>query len=886
MSRAVCLIPVFNNASTIAEVVAGCRKLGLKVVAVDDGSRDDSSQRARKAGATVLLFHKNRGKGAALRDGFSYILNEFPGAEFVITLDADGQHDPADIPRLLAEAGAGNVLVIGSRTLDKMEMPALRRIANRSISSLISALLNLKIIDTQSGFRVIPIRLLKEKKFSQSRYAIETEMLFAAKSIGLNIAEVPVKTVYFEKSNFYPKKDLINLFDILAVAAMNGVPLVLKADDRWKTVAATALVAFALILQFNLAFLPLGTASKKRMPLFSKLSLNESTKEKLAVFEWLRSNTPQDAIIFAPRHEGHHIMALADRSAIVSSKVYPSESSKVAARIRDVVRFFFTTNPSEARGILEKYQASYVLIPKANDWFGLCREIAVCHWVTVHRNNAARSFTAGNLTPEGKQRTIIGKLFSGADVPFLKRIWESPSYLVYRVIDASPQAKCEFDSEERQAIVDFVLGKDSSHSLLERHCGIRITFWENGVRRFLGERSADLSLKENIRRLLSEYLGKPGAAEAVEFTVYDPAFSKFTATSFVALQGKVRSAKVETLSAAELRSHIRNALEWLLSLERSDGTFRQFIDPQDLDLQESEPRDIAIDALGSWTLVEGYAAFRDAKYLGAARRGLEAAEASIYSGKAVRTNALSFLLMARLRLWEITRDARQLLIAAQHRKALESLITSDFWVPERFKFKNGEPLPADKEHTNIATHVAFWALTRFYESTRQSPPEELLKFALTLRHRFLVNHIVKRDLDLAETARLINGFATLEKITPESLDATLSYQIARWLVDFQYVDRRRDGAFPLHPETSEIDTNSVGRTVEGLVFAGEKFRASALRGLSWLSRMQYDEESLYFVPPTERGLLLGGLRSSPDKTLAPLGAAAHFILSGLWYLEH
>ena len=113
--RAICLIPVFNNALTIAGVVQGCRRHGLAVVAVSDGSTDGSAEAARNAGAVVLDFKRNRGKGAALADGFSYVLREFPEAEFIVTLDADGQHDPADVPRLLEAAKDGNSLVIGSR---------------------------------------------------------------------------------------------------------------------------------------------------------------------------------------------------------------------------------------------------------------------------------------------------------------------------------------------------------------------------------------------------------------------------------------------------------------------------------------------------------------------------------------------------------------------------------------------------------------------------------------------------------------------------------------------------------------------------------------------------------------------------------------------------
>jgi hypothetical protein len=888
----------------------------------------------------VVSFSKNRGKGAALIDGFSYVLREYSEADLVVTLDADGQHDPTDISRLIEAAKDGNSLVIGSRVEDPNEMPFLRRIANRAVSGFVSRLAGEQIADTQSGFRVFPARFIRERKFSQVRYGIETEMLFAAKSAGLVIREVPIKAVYFSKTPISWRKDLINLFDIVCLALTKGSRVALRRRNAWNGFALAAILATALIWQFNFSLDPLERDLVRGKAIFSKLAPDVDVQEKLAVFDWLQRNTPSDAIILAPRFEGHRIMALANRRAIVSSKVYPSESADVAARIRDTARFFFSTDDSEAIRILRQYRASYVLIPRTRDWFGLCREIFVCQWVSVHKNRTAKTIGAGDLTPEGARRTLVGKLLGKAKVPFLQKVWDSPSYLVYRVVEASAPARCELTDEERGSIARFIRsGGIADGGALDKPCGVSISIWSDGIKRYTGAAEGK-TLRTGIRALLADFLGDPAKAEAIEIAVWDedseyplstaafrsgalepdhgyrlalngkstyafPAFPaseltrngsalpvdaklvSFPADAFVDIRGALRRADFLRWSDETLRLRTKSALDWILRLQRHDGTFRNFMNPFDPDAVEPEPRDVALDALGAWALAEGYAEFPDPRYLVAARRGLARVEEELESGNAVRTNASSFALSGHLALWGATRDGGHREMARIHAERLRSLISKDLWVPERFLVSHGSARPVRGEYTRIATHVAFWALAHYYATLDTAVPDNVKALAEMLRKRFLMNRIVERNLNLAETARLANGFRAFATIPGEEEFSVVAETVGRWLVEFQYRDRPDvlDGAFPENPETSSVDTNSVGRVAEGLVFAGSDYRDEARMAFRWLMRMQYTPESLYFVPPNARSSLVGGLAANLSNRTAPIGAASHFAFSALWYLR-
>jgi len=189
----VALIPGYQEGPRIAAVVAGSRRY-LAVVVVDDGSTDDTAAQAEAAGATVLVQRPNAGKGAALRAGFRHALEN--GATAVVTLDADGQHDPAEIPAFLAAFEAtGAELIIGRR--DFATMPVVRRLSNTLGGWVFSMAVGRTVPDNQSGYRLIGRRLMTALLDStEAGFEFEVEMIARCIALGLPIADVPIRTIY------------------------------------------------------------------------------------------------------------------------------------------------------------------------------------------------------------------------------------------------------------------------------------------------------------------------------------------------------------------------------------------------------------------------------------------------------------------------------------------------------------------------------------------------------------------------------------------------------------------------------------------------------------------------------------------------------------------
>jgi len=191
--RVIALVPAYREAPRIAAVVAGALR-HLPVVVVDDGSDDGTAEAAEAAGATVLRQRPNAGKGAALRAGFRHALAA--GAEAVVTLDGDGQHDPAEIPAFLAAWEARHApLIIGCRTFS--QMPPVRRLANTLGTATFSWAVGRRIPDNQSGYRLIG-RVLMERLLEsrEQGFEFEVEMITRAIRDGLAIDWVPIRTIY------------------------------------------------------------------------------------------------------------------------------------------------------------------------------------------------------------------------------------------------------------------------------------------------------------------------------------------------------------------------------------------------------------------------------------------------------------------------------------------------------------------------------------------------------------------------------------------------------------------------------------------------------------------------------------------------------------------
>jgi glycosyltransferase involved in cell wall biosynthesis len=200
--RVIALIPGYQEGPRIAAVVAAAGR-HLPVVVVDDGSTDDTAAQAEAAGAVVIRQVPNAGKGTALRRGFRHALER--GAEAVVTLDADGQHDPDEIPAFLAAFDASRPeLVIGRR--DFGEMPLVRRLSNRLGGLLLSASLGRNVPDNQSGYRLIGRRLMGALLDShEDGFEFEIEMIARCIALGLPIEWVPIRTIYAgEPSHIQP----------------------------------------------------------------------------------------------------------------------------------------------------------------------------------------------------------------------------------------------------------------------------------------------------------------------------------------------------------------------------------------------------------------------------------------------------------------------------------------------------------------------------------------------------------------------------------------------------------------------------------------------------------------------------------------------------------
>lgn len=203
----IALIPAYNEQEHISTVISLARQY-LPVLVVDDGSKDRTAELAEAAGAEVLRQVPNQGKGAALIAGFHHCLAH--GYEAVITLDADGQHDPSEIPLFLESLAQHPVgLIIGKRNY--AEMPLRRRLPNALGKWLFSLAVGQDIPDNQSGYRLITRPLLELLlKNEEHGFEFEVDMITLCLKQRLGLGWVSIRTIYAgEKSHIRPLKHLV-----------------------------------------------------------------------------------------------------------------------------------------------------------------------------------------------------------------------------------------------------------------------------------------------------------------------------------------------------------------------------------------------------------------------------------------------------------------------------------------------------------------------------------------------------------------------------------------------------------------------------------------------------------------------------------------------------
>lgn len=209
------VIPLYNEAAIISDVVTALREHFDHIVCVDDGSSDGSAEQARRAGAIVVQHPVNLGQGAALQTGIEFALGH-NGADFVVTFDADGQHRVEDALAMLARARQENLaIVFGSRFLDDRTRPgALKKLVLKTAVWVTNMTTGLTLTDAHNGLRVIRRDAASTLRLQQDRMAHATEIVLQLGRTGLPWAEQPVEVLYTDYSKA-KGQGLLNAVNIL-----------------------------------------------------------------------------------------------------------------------------------------------------------------------------------------------------------------------------------------------------------------------------------------------------------------------------------------------------------------------------------------------------------------------------------------------------------------------------------------------------------------------------------------------------------------------------------------------------------------------------------------------------------------------------------------------
>jgi len=201
------ILPCYNEADALPEVLARLRVHVAIAVVVDDGSTDSTSEAGKQAGAIVLRHKINRGKGAALRTGFAELNSR--GFEWAVAMDGDGQHAPEDIPKFFACVEQTDAkLVVGNRLGEPDKIPLVRRWVNRFMTARLSKLSGQRLADSQCGFRLIHLPTLAQLSLKADHFETESELLVRWARAGFKVEFVPVQVIYrHNQSKIHPLVD-------------------------------------------------------------------------------------------------------------------------------------------------------------------------------------------------------------------------------------------------------------------------------------------------------------------------------------------------------------------------------------------------------------------------------------------------------------------------------------------------------------------------------------------------------------------------------------------------------------------------------------------------------------------------------------------------------
>ncbi len=225
MPGVIAAIPCFNEDRCVGSVVLKCREHVGQVVVIDDGSTDETARVAELAGAVVVRHDTNKGKGVAVNTAFEYARKA--GCTGMVLLDGDGQHDPAEIPRLLAPVLDGQAdMVVGSRFLDvRSQTPGYRVWGQRILTLFTNIGSSSSLSDSQSGFRAFSPKAIESLSFGETGLSVESEMQFLARQADLRLAEVPINVAYHDRSKRSPVAHGMGVLNSIVGLVSRRMPL-------------------------------------------------------------------------------------------------------------------------------------------------------------------------------------------------------------------------------------------------------------------------------------------------------------------------------------------------------------------------------------------------------------------------------------------------------------------------------------------------------------------------------------------------------------------------------------------------------------------------------------------------------------------------------------
>lgn len=207
MRRVCVVVPAYNEATVIGEVVKSAREVFLKskraydidIVVVNDGSKDETANEAKKGGAIVINHILNSGAGSATLTGLAYARQH--NYDIAATMDADGQHAPDDVLEGIKSIDQGNAdLLIGSRLIDSRGMSKIKVLGNKGLSLFTYLLFGINVTDSQSGLRIFSRRAIDGLQWKSTGYEFCSEMIWRAKQARMSVSEYPIKAIYTDYS--------------------------------------------------------------------------------------------------------------------------------------------------------------------------------------------------------------------------------------------------------------------------------------------------------------------------------------------------------------------------------------------------------------------------------------------------------------------------------------------------------------------------------------------------------------------------------------------------------------------------------------------------------------------------------------------------------------